>query len=162
MIVRPAAAEDTPDILALWNAIIRETTVTFASVEKTPRTIADLVAARRAEGREVFAARDGGQFLGFATYTQFRAGEGYAHAMEHSVHIVPEARGRGVGRMLLEAVEEHARARGAHVLVAAISGENSGAIAFHRRMGFRAEARVPQAGRKFGRWLDLVLLSKTL
>lgn len=160
-LIRPARPGDIAPILAIWNPIIRDTTVTFSSEEKTPESLATMIATRRADGREFFVADDGG-ILGFATYAQFRAGNGYAHAMEHTVILGPEASGRGVGRALMAQIEDHARAGGAHTLFAGVSGENAPGVAFHERLGFRTLARLPEAGRKFGRWLDLVLMMKLL
>ena len=82
--------------------------------------------------------------------------------MEHTVLLPPELRGRGAGRALMDRVEAHARAGGAHTLFAGVSGENTAGIAFHARIGFDVSARYPEAGRKFGRWLDLVLMMKRL
>ncbi|HQU67116.1 MAG TPA: N-acetyltransferase family protein [Albidovulum sp.] len=159
--IRLAVAEDFSAILAIWNPIIRDTTVTFSSEEKTPESLAAMIATRRADGREFFVADDGG-ILGFATYAQFRAGNGYAHAMEHTVILGPDASGQGIGRALMTHLEGHARAGGAHTLFAGVSGENAPGVAFHERLGFRTLARLPEAGRKFGRWLDLVLMMKLL
>lgn len=161
MTIRPVAPDDYPAILALWNPIIRDTTVTFSSEEKTPATLAALVDERRAAGREFFVADDGG-LQGFASYVQFRGGNGYAHAMEHTVILGAGARGRGLGRALMAAVEDHARAAGHHTMHAGVSGENAAGIAFHSRLGYRTVGIVPEAGWKFGRWLDLVLMQKRL
>lgn len=161
VIPRPVEAADIPDLVALWNAVIRDTTITFTDLLKTEQGLAGMIAGRRARGREVFVVREGGA-VGFAAYDQFRDGPGYAHAMEHTILVPPALRGRGAGRALMEQVETHARAGGAHTLFAAISGENETAIAFHARLGFDVSARYPEAGRKFGRWLDLVLMMKRL
>lgn len=59
-------------------------------------------------------------------------------------------------------LEDHARAGGGHTLFAGVSGENAAGIAFHEKVGFRTVAVIPEVGRKFGRWLDLVLMMKFL
>lgn len=161
MIVRPAEEADIAPLVAHWNRIIRDTTITFTTVEKTAESLRALIAERRAAGREFFVARDG-DAVGFASYDQFRSGPGYAHAMEHTILLAPELRGRGAGRALMARLEGHARAGGAHTLFAGVSGENAAGVAFHRRIGFDAAFRYPEAGRKFGRWLDLVLMMKRL
>ncbi|MDP1668517.1 GNAT family N-acetyltransferase [Phaeovulum sp.] len=160
--IRPADPRDLAPIMAFWNPMIRETTVTFSSEQKTEAGLAEMIASRRAAGAEFLVAEAGGQVLGLATYAQFRGGNGYAHAMEHTIILAPAAQGRGLGRALMLALEGHARAAGCHVLVAGVSGENTAGIGFHAAIGFVETGRMPQVGRKFGRWLDLVLMQKTL
>ena len=160
--IRPADPRDFDQIMAFWNPMIRDTTVTFSSEEKTAASLADMIASRRAAAAEFLVAEEGGKVLGLATYAQFRGGNGYRHAMEHTVILAPEAQGRGLGRALMMALEGHARAAGCHVLVAGVSGENAAGLGFHRAIGFVETGRMPQVGRKFGRWLDLVLMQKTL
>jgi phosphinothricin acetyltransferase len=159
--IRPARPGDYPAILAIWNPLIRDTTVTFSSEEKTTETLAALIAERRAAGREFFVAEAEG-LQGFASYAQFRGGNGYAHAMEHTVILGPGASGRGFGRALMAAIEDHARAAGHHTMHAGVSGENAAGVAFHSRLGYRTVGIVPESGWKFGRWLDLVLMQKRL
>ncbi|RCW88687.1 GNAT family N-acetyltransferase [Paracoccus lutimaris] len=162
MTIRPVRDSDLAAILAFWNPLIRETTITFSSEEKTAEGLTAMIAARRSMGREFLVAEIGGAVLGFASYDQFRAGNGYVHAMEHTVILAPEAHGRGLGRVLMAGTEDHAKARGAHVMVAGVSGENAVGIAFHRALGYAQTGVMPQTGRKFGRWLDLVLMQKQL
>ena len=71
-----------------------------------------------------------------------------------------EAQGRGAGRGLMQQAIVGARAQGHHVMVAAISGANPGAVAFHGKLGFTTVAQMPQVGRKGGKWLDLILMQK--
>lgn len=162
MIIRPAAPCDHLAILALWNPVIRDTTIIFHSEERDEPMLADLIATRRAAGHEFLVAQDQGRLLGFASYAQFRAGNGYARALEHSIILDDGARGRGVGRALMARLEDHARTAGGHTLYAGVSGENAAGIAFHKAIGFETIARLPEAGRKFDRWLDLVLMMKFL
>ena len=138
--------------------MIAATAVTFNSLEKTTDEIAAMIAARPA----FLVAVEAGQVLGFASYDQFRGGPGYARSMEHTIILAPGARGRGLGRALMAALETHARGTGVHVLVAGVSAENPEGLAFHTALGFAEVGRVREAGHKFGRYMDLVLLQKIL
>lgn len=160
--IREARPADAAAVAAIWNPLIRDTAVTFTTVEKTPEALADAIARSAAEGRAFLVTEEGGEMLGFATYFRFRDGPGYARTMEHSVILAPGARGRGLGRVLMAALEDRARAAGVHALVAAVSGENPAAVAFHEALGYRRVAHLPEAGRKFGRRMDLILLQKLL
>ncbi|SIO31468.1 phosphinothricin acetyltransferase [Rhodovulum sp. ES.010] len=162
MTVRPAVAADAPAIAAIWNPVIRDSLVTFNPVEKTPDEVAALIETRQAAGHGFLVGLQGADVAGFAAYGQFRAGAGYAHTMEHTILLAPGARGRGLGRALMQAVEAHAAAGGAHSMIADVSAANPGGIAFHARLGYLRIARLPQVGRKAGHWLDLVLMQKRL
>ncbi|KZY33082.1 GNAT family acetyltransferase [Roseovarius sp. HI0049] len=159
MSIRAAVPEDAGAVAAIWNPYIRETAVTFTTEEKTE---AGLVADIAARPWAFFVAEAGGAVLGFATAFPFRGGPGYRHTLEHTVQLAPEARGQGLGRALMTRLEEALREKGCHVLVAGISGENEAGIAFHTAIGFETVGRMPEAGRKFGRWMDLVLMQKIL
>ncbi len=160
--IRPAQAADAPALAALLNHWIEHTAVTFNPVPKTTDDILLMIAAKSAAGHAFLVAEEGGQVIGQASYGQFRGGEGYRTCMEHSISLLPGTHGQGLGRTLLTAVEDHARAAGAHQMIAGVSGENSAGRAFHSRMGYRHIATVPQAGFKFGRFMDLVLMQKFL
>ena len=156
--IRPARPEDAPAIATIWNAVIRDTLATFTTVEKDPATLAAQISA----GAPWWVACVNDSVQGHATYGQFRSGPGYARSMEHSIHLSEDAQGHGLGRALMAALEAHARAHGVHVMVAGISSENPAGQAFHARMGYAPSGRVLQAGYKWGRYLDLVLMQKIL
>ena len=109
--IRPATQDDAAALAALWNPWITDTAITFAATAKTPADMAHMIATRPA----FFTTHD---LQGFATYGQFRSGDGYATCMEHSIILGPNARGQGLGALLLHAVESHARAHGAHQMIA--------------------------------------------
>lgn len=155
--IRHATPEDASAIAAIWNPWIADTAVTFNKVERGPEDIAGLMAERAERGWPWLVAEAEGRVTGFATYAQFRSGAGYAHTMEHTIILSPEGGGKGVGRALVEALIAEARTSGVHVLIGCVSGENHDAIAFHGRLGFREAGRLTQAGRKFDRWMDLVI-----
>jgi phosphinothricin acetyltransferase len=156
--ILPASADDAEAIVAIWNPVIRDSTVTFTSIEKTRADITKMIAERPA----FLVAHQGADLLGFATYGPFRAGIGYAHTKEHTVILAESARGNGVGRALMSTLEAHARAGGVHSLIAGVSDENPAAIAFHKALGFDQVGHIPEVGRKFGRWLGTVFLQKIL
>ncbi|WP_068304894.1 GNAT family N-acetyltransferase [Pararhodobacter sp. CCB-MM2] len=156
--IRAGRAGDAPAIAAFWNPLIRDTVVTFSPLERSEDDIIAMI-----DGRETFlVAEEGGDVLGFATYSQFRGGPGYAFAQEHTIILSPAARGRGVGRALLQALEQAARDKGHHVMIAGISGGNPEGLAFHAALGYAEVARMPELGRKFGQWHDLVFMQKLL
>jgi len=160
--IRDATAGDAGAILAFWNPLIRDTGVTFNAVEKTEADIAAMIAERRTLGHCFLVAEQAGQVIGFATYAQFRGGVGYAQTMEHSVILAERARGQGIGRALMLAVESHAKAAGAHVMIAGVSSANPAAIGFHRALGYAETAVLREVGRKFDQWYDLHLMQKFL
>lgn len=157
--IRAAVESDASAIADLWNWMIRDTFATFTDVPKTETEVATLLRARA--GACLVHAVDG-TCQGYAHFGPFRTGPGYAATCEHSVVVAPDAQGAGVGRALMPPLFELARAQGMHVMVAAISGANPGAVRFHQGLGFDHVGRMPQVGRKAGRWLDLVLMQKIL
>lgn len=160
--IRDAVALDAQALAALINSWITGSTITFNSVPKTVQDIETMIADKASAGHAVLVAEAEGALLGYATYGQFRGGVGYAHAMEHSIALSPLARGKGVGRALMLAIEDHARAGGAHVIFAGVSGENAEGRAFHAAMGYAEVVTLREVGRKFDRWFDLVLMQKFL
>lgn len=158
MILRAATPMDAEAVAAIQNPIIRDTAITFNPRERTPQEIAEAIVAQPC----FLVAEDRGRILGFASYDQFRKGLGYARAMEHTIILGPDARGKGVGRALMAALEDHARQARVGSLWAGVSAENPGGVAFHASVGFEEVARLPKVGFKFGRWMDLVLMRKWL
>lgn len=160
--IRQARRADVPQIAQLWNAIIRETVITFNPQEKSDADVWRTVLSRARQGHPFLVAVQDGTVLGFATYAQFRAGLGYARSMEHSINLAPAARGLGLGRQLMAALEAHATARGMRTMVGAVTASNAASLRFHESLGYQVVGRMPQVGWKFGRFHDLVLMQKLL
>ena len=160
--IRDATPGDAAGIAAIWNPVIRDTAITFNSAEKSPADIAAMIRTRQGDGHGFLVTEDEGRILGFATYAQFRGGVGYARTMEHTILLDPAAHGRGLGRALMQAVEDHARARGAISIFAGVSAENPAGRAFHAALGYAEVAILQRVGYKFGRTMDLVLMQKFL
>lgn len=159
--IRDARPDDAAAIGRIWNPVIRDTAITFWPTERSEAEIRAYIAAKQDAGHGCFVWDHDG-ILGFAAYGQFRNGGGYAHSMEHTIYTAPEARGLGIGAALLAHVEDHARTRGARLMIGGVTGSNAGSITFHRRHGYAEWGRIPCAGFKFGQWHDLVLMGKDL
>lgn len=162
MTIRNATPADAAAIAHIWNEVIRDTAITFNAQEKTVAELASLIATRHAAGRSFLISEEGAQITGFATYDQFRGGVGYRMTMEHTIHLAPAARGRGLGRALMTRLEAEAHGAGVHVMVAGVSGENPAGRDFHLALGYRHIATLPEVAHKFGRFMDLWLLQKIL
>lgn len=160
-----ATEDDLPSILSIHNATIDDTTTTWSDAPETFEHRATWFADRRRAGDPVLVAVDDGDVVGFAAWAWFR-GEGtwpgYRHTREHTIHVRASHQGRGVGRLLLSGLVDCAAETGVHVLIAAVDSANEASIGFHLRMGFVEVARMPEVGRKFDRWLDLVLLQRII
>lgn len=162
--VRDAAVEDLPAIVDLLNVAVDTTTV-YSERRYTIEDRTEWLTARRGRGFPVVVAEDGGRVVGFGTYGDFRdslALPGYRTTVEHSVYVDADHHGGGVGKALVETLLDRARAAGVHVMVGAIDAENEVSLRFHQRLGFVEVGRMPEIATKWGRWLELVLVQRTV
>ena len=143
-------------ILAILNDAILNTTAIYDYAPRPASAMPAWFAAKRAGSFPVLGLEDAdGQLLGFATYGVFRHFAAFKYSVEHSVYVHPAHRRRGVGRRLLEALIARAEAQDLHLLVGALDATNTASVALHEALGFVHAGTIPQAGYKFGRWLDL-------
>jgi L-amino acid N-acyltransferase YncA len=165
MRIRDADTTDAAAICALYNATVPTTTVAWTEEHESVTTRQEWLHNQRAAGNPVLVAETEARVIGFASYGEFRNATkwpGYRFTAEHTIHIDATHQGTGIGGTLLEALVERATAAGLHVMIGAIDGGNDGSIRFHQRHGFVEVARLHEVGFKFGRWLDLVLMQRTL
>jgi L-amino acid N-acyltransferase YncA len=157
-LARPDDAEATREI---YNAEVTGSTVTFDLV---PRTRAEQEAwiDQRSGAMAVVVAEVEGRVAGFASLSPYRDRPAYATTVEDSVYVHADFRGRGVGRALLSEVLDIAATRGFHAVMARVVGGHETSIGLHESLGFRIVGTEVEVGRKFGRWLDVVLLQKML
>ncbi len=143
-------------ILDIFNDAIVHSTALY---DYQPRTLANMRTWFDAKAAGDFpvigAVNNEGALMGFASYGTWRAWPAYKYSVEHSVYVHKDHRGHGLGRVLMQALIDAARAQGKHVLVGAIDAANSTSIALHEKLGFTHAGTVRQAGFKFGRWLDV-------
>jgi L-amino acid N-acyltransferase len=153
---------DAEALRAIYNVEVLESTVTFDLV---PRTLTDQLAwiDEHSGGHPaIVAVSDDGSVAGFASLSPYRPRPAYAPTVEDSVYVARDRRGSGVGRLLLSDLVELARDHGFHSVVARIVGGHDASIALHRACGFEVIGSEREVGRKFGRWLDVVLMQRML
>jgi L-amino acid N-acyltransferase len=150
-------------ILDIFNEAIVNSTALYDYKPRLPESMVAWFATKRANGFPVIGLEDeAGTLLGFASYGTFRAWPAYKYTVEHSIYLHHSQRGKGLGKVLLEAIVAAARERDVHVMVGGIDAANQASIALHTRMGFTHAGTIAQAGFKFSRWLDLAFYQRVL
>jgi L-amino acid N-acyltransferase len=157
-VIDNASGEDLPQILAIYNEVIRNSTAVYSEEEFTAARGETWFDAKAAQGFPMIVARDASGVAGFGTFGEFRAWPCYRLTVEHSVHVRVDRRGRGVGRALLTDLKARAAACAKHVMIAGIDADNAVSIGLHRSLGFTTVGHFHEVGFKFGRWLDLVFM----
>jgi L-amino acid N-acyltransferase YncA len=159
MQVRPAEPADTDAVAAIYNHGIAERQATFETRTRRPQEVAGWLE----EGRPFLVAADAdGTVLGFARVSPYSVRRAYAGVGEHGVYVDPAARGRGVGRALLEALAAAAEAAGYHKLTSRVFTTNAASLALHRACGSTEVGVQRRHGRLDGEWKDTVLVERLL
>lgn len=164
MLIRDATPADAEVIAVIYNDAVAHTTAIWNETLVDAANRVAWMADRQRLGYPVLVAVDetDGTVLGYASFGDWRAFDGYRHTVEHSVYVRGDRRRGGVGRSLMLALIGRARDLGKHVMVAGIEAGNAASIRLHLELGFRQVGLMPQVGAKFGRWLDLAFLQLLL
>ncbi len=173
--IRPATAEDAAAIAAIYAHYVEHSVATFDLTAPDAAwwwaKIADLDAAGWpflvAEDREVAGDREiaegRGAVAGFAYVAPWRVKPAYRQTVEDTVYLAPGRTGRGIGRALMGALLERARAAGARQVIAVVAdGGDPSSVRLHAAFGFTEAGRLRAVGFKHGRWLDTLLLQADL
>lgn len=163
MHIRNAAEADLRAICDIYNDAVANTTAIWNETLVDIANRAAWLKARNAAGFPVLVAlSDADDVVGYASFGEWRAFDGYRHTVEHSVYVRRDQRGAGIGRALMLALIERAEALGKHVMVAGIESGNHASIRLHERLGFEQTGHMREVGTKFGRWLDLTFMQLIL
>jgi phosphinothricin acetyltransferase len=158
--IRHARAQDADAIARIYNQGIEDRGATF---ETEPRTAADIATKLEEQARfPTLVAEDDGGVLGWASLSSYRPRACYAGIAEFSIYLDRAARGRGVGRQLLDELIAVARQRGFWKLVSRIFPFNSASRALCRANGFREVGVYEKHGRLDGRWTDVVIVERLI
>lgn len=158
--IRPADDADAPAIAGIYNQGIADGGATF---ETLPRSVDD-VRRRLREGERfpLLVAEEAGLVIGWAGISGYRPRACYRGIGEFSIYLDRGARGRGIGRQLLSALVDAARARGYWKLVSRIFPFNAASRALCRACGFREVGVYEKHGRLDGRWIDVVIVERLI
>ena len=163
MQIRDANVNDAESIAAIYNDAVLNTTAIWNETAVDTANRAKWIADRQSMGYPVLVAvANDESILGYASFGDWRAFDGYRHTVEHSVYVNKNRRGGGIGKALMVALIDRARMIGKHVMVAGIEAGNVASIQLHYQLGFVQVGLLKEVGTKFGRWLDLAFLQLQL
>jgi L-amino acid N-acyltransferase YncA len=159
--VRLATIEDAEAIRSIYNLEVAESTVTFDLV---PRSLSEQQGwlTARSGAHAVVVAVDGDEVTGFASLSPYKERPAYRTTVEDSVYVRRDQQGLGVGKALLGELLTLATHHGFHAVMGRIVGGHEASIALHQGAGFSVVGTEREVGRKFGRWLDVVVMQRLL
>jgi phosphinothricin acetyltransferase len=162
--IRAAEERDIPDIREIYNYYVTNSVVTFDEKQWTVAQWRDKFAHLTKLGLPFLVAESPtGQVLGYALAQPWAGKSAYRYTVEDSIYLGQAAAGKGLGRVLLEALIDACREKGLRELVAVVSDKGAEAsVALHEKLGFVEVGRMGRVGFKFGRWLGTIYLQKSL
>lgn len=162
--LRDARLDDLPQVLAIYNHYVANSTVTFDEHPMTLSAIRDKFSLVQKLGLPFLVAESPrSQILGYAYAHPWRTKAAYRFTVENSIYLGPAASGKGLGRALMAELIDGCRRAGIREIVAVIADEGAEAsIALHSSFGFTEIGRLGRVGYKFDRWLGTILMQKSL
>lgn len=165
LLIRPSNTDDCTEITAIYGHAVRHGT---ASWELDPPDQAEMARRREAvlaAGYPYLVAIHEGRVMGYAYASAYRPRPAYAATVEDSVYLAPEAQRQGIGTRLLAALIEECTARGYRQMIGIIgdgAGGSAGSLRLHESLGFTLVGVARNIGYKHGRWLDQMILQRSL
>ncbi|MGH9213209.1 MAG: GNAT family N-acetyltransferase [Acidimicrobiales bacterium] len=165
MHTRLATVDDAAAIRVIYNREVETSTVTFDLVPRSLPQQRAWLSARGGAFAVVVAeagADDDAVVTGFGSLSPYRDRPAYTTSVEDSVYVHRDHQGQGVGKLLLAELVRVATAHGFHAVFARIVGGHEASIGLHRALGFEIVGTEREVGRKFGQWLDVVVMERLL
>ncbi len=164
MLIRPVKSTDIPAITRIYADAVTHGTASFELEAPDDAEMARRMSELVAKGFPYLIAEMDGALAGYAYAGPFRTRPAYRLTVENSVYVAPQAHRRGVGRALLAALIDASEKAGHRQMIAVIgdSTRQQASIALHADAGFKHIGILPDTGFKHGRWLDTVLMQRTI
>ena len=160
--MRVASVDDAEAVREIYNLEVLESTVTFDLVPRTLEQQRAWLDARSGAHAVLVAEDEAGEVVGFASLSPYKDRPAYSTTVEDSVYVRRDQQGRGIGRVLLTELVALATAHGFHSVMARVVGGHEASIRLHAALGFETVGTEREVGRKFGRWLDVVVMQRLL
>jgi phosphinothricin acetyltransferase len=163
ILIRACMAADVPQVQAIYAWNVEHGTGTFELEAPSVSDIQLRLEGVTALGLPWIVAERDGVIVGFAYANLFRPRRAFRFCAEDSVYLSEDTRVQGIGRMLLAELIARSAASGVTQMVAVIGdSHNAGSIGLHRALGFEHSGVLTAVGWKFGRWVDVVLMQRSL
>jgi len=160
--VRHVERRDAEALRAIYNLEVLESTVTFDIVPRSLEQQLAWIDEHRGGHPAIVAVNGENGVAGFASLSPYRPRPAYASTVENSIYVRRDLQSRGVGRRLLEELLSVGTAHGFHAVIGRIVGGHEASIALHAACGFELVGVEKEVGRKFGKWLDVVVMQRIL
>jgi L-amino acid N-acyltransferase YncA len=161
--VRPATDADVPSITAIYGGYVRTHLATFELDAPGHDEMAARMNAIVTAGLPYLAGEIDGQVVGYCYASPFRPRPAYHFTLETSIYVAPGQLGLGIGRRLLQQLVTACDEAGYRELIAAIGdSSNQRSIRVHRSAGYQHVGTYRNVGFKFDRWVDVVLMQRSL
>jgi phosphinothricin acetyltransferase len=161
--IRPANAADLPRITGIYDHAVRHGTATFELIPPDLTEMTRRFDALTDGGFPYLVAALDGRVVGYAYAGAYRPRPAYRFTVENSVYLEPSIHRRGIGMQLLQSLIAASEQRGHRQMIAVIGDSaNAGSIRLHAKCGFQMIGTHPNVGFKFGRWLDTVMMQRSL
>ena len=159
--IRSARIEDAADLVAIYAPYVEKTAITFETEVPTVEAFASRI-EKTLEKFPYLVSVEEGKVVGYAYASTYYARSAYDWTVELSVYIKQEARGKGIGTLLYNALEKELTARVFKNFLACIALPNAASIALHEKRGYEQVAHFKKVGYKFDTWHDIVWLQISL
>ncbi len=160
--IRPYQTQDTETIVSILNYYIANSTALYDYEFRTLEKQQEIFEEKLAKGFPVIVATIDERAVGFGYYSEFRFREAYKFTVEHSVYVMPNEHGKGIGKAILNYLIDLAKKQKLHTMIAVIDFENQSSVTFHEQFGFTTVGIIKESGYKFERWLHSVIMQLIL
>jgi L-amino acid N-acyltransferase YncA len=162
LMIREATSDDAEAIRLIYNHEVENETSTMDLVPRTLETQREWIAARSGAFCAVVAVDSSETVLGFGALSEYKDRSGYRSTVENSVYVHRDVARRGIGKQILLHLLETATVSGFHSVIARIEAQSLASRGLHSSCGFELVGIEKQVARKFGKWLDIAVMQKSL